>query len=391
MAVRIELCPSPRGPGFAILRIIGWAHAPGETTLSIQYNQNQKYLDAEGQWGPEFQHALAGMRQEGGVLVGEVGPLVVDALLATSLVGVMVRLQGAGSKTQAMLLGVGTILGSAARGRGATPQDVGGGLILSEADLQTLASAQTHPEPEPQPQPETPQPQPEPEPAAEPAPEPQPEPQPQPAPPPPSSPVPQARRSLMWLWLLLGTVILLAVLGVLAWKFNLPSLIRARLHPQPAQQQAAGPCDIAVIKDKSQAGELGFVQGCLGSSPSNQDILKVAEAAAAAGRCDAARRLFVHVAQGGDAQAALAYARRFDPQAKVDKQCTGDDPDTAAYWYRIPAEAGNVEAQRRVGMLLLQLHESGVEHDEGLKYLRQAAAAGDAEAKAALEKVNAPP
>jgi TPR repeat protein len=178
---------------------------------------------------------------------------------------------------------------------------------------------------------------------------------------------------------------------VLAWKFDLPGLIRARLHHQPAQQQAAGPCDIAAIKEKSQAGELGFVQGCLGSSPSNQDILKVAEAAAAAGHCDAARRLFVHVAQGGDAQAALAYARRFDPQAKVDKQCTGDDPDTAAYWYRIPAEAGNVEAQRRLGMLLLQLHASGIEHDEGLKYLRQAAAAGDAEAKAALEKANAPP
>ena len=388
MAVRIELYESPHGPGFAILRITGWSHAPRETTLSIQRNQDEKYLDAQGRWGPEFQHALDSMSQEGEMLVGEVGPLVVDALLASNNAIYRVRLQGAGSKAQATLRLVGTILGSAARGTGTIPQAAGGGLILSEADLrQTLAAAQPQPEPEPQPQPEEPQPQPEPESTPEPAPEPQIEPQPQPAPPPPS----QARRGLMWLWVLLGAVALLAVLGVLAWKFDLPGLIRARLHHQPAQQQAAGPCDIAAIKEKSQAGELGFVQGCLGSSPSNQDILKVAEAAAAAGHCDAARRLFVHVAQGGDAQAALAYARRFDPQAKVDKQCTGDDPDTAAYWYRIPAEAGNVEAQRRLGMLLLQLHASGIEHDEGLKYLRQAAAAGDAEAKAALEKANAPP
>ena len=385
MAVRIELFESPRGPGFANLKITGWTHAPEVSTLSIQRNQDGNFLDAQGRWGAEFQHALAGMSQDGEALVGMVGPLVVDALLASNNAAYMCRLQGAGSRDQAILQLMGTILGSAARCMGATSHAIGTGFILSEADLQTLAAAPTHPEPEPAPEPQPePQPQPEPEPAAEPAPEPQ-------SAPPPSSPVPQARRSLTWLWLLLGTVILLAVLGVLAWKFNLPGLIMARLHPQPAQQQAAGPCDIAAIKDKNQTGELGFVQGCLGSSPSNQDILKVAEAAAAAGHCDAARRLFVHVAQGGDAQAALAYAHRFDPDVKGDKQCAGDDPDTAAYWYRIPAEAGNVEAQRRLGLLLLQLHASGVEHDEGLKYLGQAAAAGDAEAKAALEKANAPP
>lgn len=376
MAVRIELFESPNGPGFATLRITGWAHAPEDSVLSIQRNQDGKFLDAQGRWGPEFQHALAGMSQEGEVLAGELGPLVVDALLASNNAVYMGRLQGAGSKDQSTLRLMGTILGSAARGTGATPHVTGTGFILGEEDLrQALAATQSPPEPESQS--ETPQP------------EPQPEPQPTPQPSPP--PVPQAKRSLTWPWLL-GAVALLAVLlGGLAWRFNLPDLIRARLHPQQAQPAAVGPCDIGGIKEKTQADELDFVQKCLGSSPSNQDILEVAEAAAAAGRCDAARRLFVHVAQGGDAQAALAYARRFDPQAKVDKQCTGADPDTAAYWYRIPAEAGNVEAQRRLGLLLLQLHESGIDHDEGLKYLRQAAASGDAEAKAALEKANASP
>lgn len=403
--VVIELLESPHGVGIGLLRITGWPHAPQETTFSIKRNQDGKSLDLQGNWGPGKPLPLSGMKkQEGDVLTGLVGPWIVDSLLASNNAVYRGTLQYGNVQAQATLQVDDKIQGSKARAAGVPNMDRGGELILSEEQLRTLLEhdATTQEQPASQESPEELQRRRQEEEQLRLAEE-------------------QrrqeeqrqeeqhrlaeeqrrqeeqglrkarARRRLFLLGSSLGVVALLAALGGLAWKFDLPGLIKAKLHHQQARQTVSGPCDVAGIQGKSPAGELGFVQGCLGSSPSSQDILKAAETAAAAGRCDAARRLFVHVAQGGDAEAALAYARRFDPQMKVDKQCAGDDPDTAAYWYKIPADAGNVEAQRRLGMLLLQLHASGVEHDEALRYLRQAAAAGDTEAKAALEKAHAQP
>ena len=402
--VVIELLESPYGAGIGLLRITGWPHPPQETTLTIRRNQDGKSLDLQGRWGPGEPFPLRGMQQEGDVLTGLVGPWIVDALLASTTAFYQGKLQ-CGAEQALATLQLANILGANARGAGPENLAMGGALILSEEQLRTVleqhvATAQQQPAPQKDAQ-ELVQPMPEQQRlvATE---QPNEEEQPLLAAEQHGSDEQRlqeqqqrrqslSRRRLVLLGSLLGVVALLAVLAGLAWRFDLPGLIEARLSRQQERPTATGPCEVAGIQGQSPAGELAFVQGCLGSSPSSQEILEVAEAAAAAGHCDAARRLFVHVAQGGDAEAALAYARRFDPEMKVDKRCAGDDPDTAAYWYKIPADAGNVEAQRRLGMLLLQLHPSGVEHDEALRYLRQAAAAGDAAAKAALEKVHAQP
>lgn len=103
--------------------------------------------------------------------------------------------------------------------------------------------------------------------------------------------------------------------------------------------------------------------------------------------CDAAMVLYNHAAQA-DEQYALALGRRLDPEGFQVQPCTqAADPITAAVWYQEAASAGDPTAQRRLGQLLIERESSGPLFEDGIRWLSQAAQAGDREAKELLAKL----
>jgi hypothetical protein len=373
MSLTVQLGESARGPGHAILRIAGWSSAPEATELSIQRNQDRRYLGHGGEWSATpVGHLLTGMSRDGDALIGPVGPSVVDALLATPNAVFRVELRAGATLDGGVLRMVGQLLGSNAAGSGA-PLDAGGlgGFILgTEPVTAAEPEAQRVPEPEP-PRPS--------EPDAD-------------APPRIDLPVREApsprqrRRTPRLALAALLVVLLLAAATVWQWRrggwpFGAPPTATQASAAAP-MTAPAGACDASAV---AQGGDLDFVQKCLASSPAPADIVRAADAAIAAGHCDAARRLYVHVAQGGDPAAATAYARKFDPDGFVPNACFDKpDPETAAYWYEAGAAAGDAHAQRQLGKYLVRQHASGYEHDRGVKLLQAAADSGDAEARQRL-------
>ena len=94
------------------------------------------------------------------------------------------------------------------------------------------------------------------------------------------------------------------------------------------------------------------------------------------------------VAAQSDAGVAARYAYLYDPDTFEASACIRNaDAETAAYWYEEPAAAGDVNAQRQLGKLLVGSHDSGVLRDQGESWLGRAAQAGDSEASALLEKL----
>jgi|GEM_PF-1968528 len=101
--------------------------------------------------------------------------------------------------------------------------------------------------------------------------------------------------------------------------------------------------------------------------------------------CDAAMIVY-HEAAQRDAAMAAEYARRYDPDTYTQGGCiAAPHGETAAYWYEKAAEEGDVTSQRQLGKILIQSYPSGILHEQGLQWLRQAAQAGDTEAQAILQ------
>jgi len=70
-------------------------------------------------------------------------------------------------------------------------------------------------------------------------------------------------------------------------------------------------------------------------------------------RADAAFLLLEYAADSGNAEAALAVGRYYDPTEKQPSGTIRKNPETAYDWYRIALKGGQPEAQRR----LEQLHQ----------------------------------
>lgn len=103
------------------------------------------------------------------------------------------------------------------------------------------------------------------------------------------------------------------------------------------------------------------------------------------GDCDAAYLLYDEAAKA-DPGMADQVARRFDPQDFTPSPCIASpNAIQAEEYYAHAAEGGLPHAQRRYGQLLIQDRTSGPAYKEGLEWLRQAAAAGDPDAKKLLQ------
>jgi hypothetical protein len=349
MPLRLELKASASGPGYGELTVIGWNQDADGLELSVQRNQDGRFLDEHGKWttNPVW-HDVSVLQPGGDKLSGEVGPWLVDPLMQNPQVAYMFELRNPEHRDKGVLRMSGQILSSQAAGSSVRRETHTRHENIPPPKTQT-------PSPPPPVHEPTPASEPQPEPKREPMPEPQPEPQPEPMPEPPPVPVtPRSKRPLI-----LGLLaLLLALAGGAAWYllpagFTLPGSggTVADSGGAIADLKAEGPCGAHAMTTGS---DLEFVQSCLKSAPTTDQVLAVIEAAKQANRCDIVQRLYAYKAQSGDARIAFAYAREYDPQTFKAGGCvTSADAETASYWYEIVVanDAANTEAKQRLEQL----------------------------------------
>ncbi len=365
MPLRIELKASSTGPGYGLLTVLGWNQPAGSIELSVQRNQDGRFLDESGDWttNPVW-HDVSVLEENAGTLSGEMGPWLVDPLVQNPQVAYMLELRGADHKDKGVLRMSGQILSSQAAGNSVRQES------------RTRHENAPPPKAEPVREPTIPKMTPPPV-------------EPPPPPPPPvtppaepeaslklgiapvaestlikqksteatsaSSPFPAhsasdepvKKRSMLPLYLILLALLLL-ISGGAAWYLG---LFATGALPGQGGTETAGPCGEEAM---SAGDDLAFVQGCLKSSPSTDQVLAVINAAKDAKRCNIVQRLYAHKAQSGDARIAFAYAQEYDPQTFKAGGCVDSaDAETAAYWYEIVVnhDASNTEAKQRLEQL----------------------------------------
>lgn len=222
------------------------------------------------------------------------------------------------------------------------------------------------------------------QPPAPPAPDPVPEP-PRPAPelavdrrePPPPEPQPRPAetRGGRPVALVAAVVLLLAlVAGGAWWWLNRPGPQSAEAPPAPPP--AAAP-----------ARNLEAARKALAAEPTADAALALGKEHLAAKDLDGAFLLFRAGAEKGSTEAAVILGGFYDPATwtKETSPLPAANADQAANWYRRAAEAGDAEAQYRLGMVLKSGKTEGPDGPEqAVTWLRKAAEQGNAKAKEAL-------
>lgn len=373
---KIELRPlSDPKPGVGQLVIIGGNVTGKGMSVDIQRNQDEHFLQDNGQWGSHpFKFQLPELETDAdGNLTAVVDKQIVDPLLENPHATNMARFYGPD----------GAELGSARikLARDLLPSGASG----STPSLEAGAAINT---PEPPPTPE-PTPVPIPENSTAPA-DPEPE-LPTAEPEPPKASKAGSRR---WLWLALAILLLVIILGAAAW-FSLSAREDEPNESETAQEEvqaeeetskpepepeedtaneastestnaepttptpeeppvavAAAPCSLQRMDEQD---ELAFIQGCTATDGEGAAaILDVIDEALANEHCGIARRLYAHEALSGDIQAALGYARQFDPEQHSPSACFPEpDAETAIFWYQTAQgiDAENTEASQRLEAL----------------------------------------
>lgn len=373
MPLRWELKASATGPGYAILTVYGWQQEAGNLALStlelsVQRNQDGRYLDESGEWTTHpVWHDVSALKAgepplnqaplNQAPLSSEFGPWLVDPLMRNPQVAYMLELRGPDHKDKGVLRMIGQILSSQAAGNS----------VRQDARFRHAATPPPSPSPAPAPAPiidvAAPVRKAEPSPAAV-----TPEVLAEASSSLPSMPFhqPLAPSSLMApdapvlaetkrskLPLILTAVAALLILGgAAAWWF-LPRDVLSALGAGMAGAAAdvQGPCGSTAME--ATTNDLEFVQACVQASPSSEQVLATIEAAKDAHRCNIVQRLYAHKAQAGDGRIAFAYAREYDPDTFSGGCVKSADAETATYWYEIAIanDPGNTEAKQRLEQL----------------------------------------
>lgn len=377
--VKILVQASDRGPGFATLTISNWRGGKPPTSMCIQRNQDQKFLGSGGSWSSTpVWHDIAPMSKKSDTLSATVGPSFVDPLLSSPNAAYLARTRAEdGAEEASGVVFMGQVLSSRAMGTQDRPSEWGDGFF-------DMSEPVSEPEPPPVEEPEVVDPVEVPE------------------PPPVQPPIvtKEKKESKRPLFLILAAIGAALIIGILLWFLfgRTPATSPApeedtnkvvteteedtgdevdAVEPESAAS-ASDACDIGSLKPNQQTQ---FLQGCLATSPDAAKIIRTYEAAEKAGECDMGRRLMIFVSQKGDAEVASDFAHRMDPDFHKASACQpAPDAESAAYWYEIPAAAGDVEAQRQLGKLITARGSSDFEYDRGVDFLQQAADAGDTEA-----------
>lgn len=338
--LRIELKAAQSGqPGYGELTVHGWQEGGDGIELTVQRNQDGRYLGANGEWdtSPSW-HGLDGLSLAEEKLNGEVGPWLIDPLMLDPQMAYMLQLRNEDGSDKGVLRILGTLLSSKAAGNSSHDEK------KVERKTAPVVAPVVEPEPAPLPEPEA-----EPEPVELFLDEPLfAEPEPDPVPPPP--PVVEKKPSKLPLILII--LLLVLALAAAAWWFLLRKPSADDTAAAPSATPTAGEAAVCSAQALSEGSEdLTFIQACLKSSPSSEQVLAVIAAAKEAKRCGVVQRLYAHKAQSGDAAIAYAYAREYDPQHHTGGGCIeAADGETAAYWYEIAVnnDPGNQDASQRL-------------------------------------------
>lgn len=211
-----------------------------------------------------------------------------------------------------------------------------------------------------------------------------------PPPPPAAPPMPQApvadpapersgggaRRGRPALLTVLALLLLLVLAGAAAWWV---------LDAPPADAPVAeAPPPATAAPEPEPQPTLEAARAALADNPPAAEARTLGEAHLAARDREGAFLLLRYAAEQGDAVAARAVAALYDPAtwSAETSPLPAPNAEQAAQWYRRAAEAGDAEAQYRLGMLL---RDGGVESADGAEvWLRRAAGQGHTGAKEAL-------
>jgi len=158
---------------------------------------------------------------------------------------------------------------------------------------------------------------------------------------------------------------------------------------QPIKEPIAPPVEPPQASSPSQPALTGvaFVRSYLADNPAPDAIFDRGSEAEQAGDCDAALVLFNTAANRDPAQAGR-LAQRYDPDSFSAGRCIGQpDAPYAIIYYADAANAGDIEAQRRLGQLLTARESWGPTYEEGMNWLRRAADAGDQQARDSLQQL----
>jgi hypothetical protein len=337
-------------PGRAQLRLHGIAAEAGNLRLQIRRNQGpDTYLGGEGRWqsSPDFWFPVAASGRTAtadGIDIA-VGPEVVDPI-AASLAGnaFQVTIETPAGTSSATIV---------------IPQHP---ILLASG----AAGAPQRPAPEPEPAPPPPPPEPEPAP---------------PAPPPPTlkadpDRAPIERPSGSRFGLIVVIIIVILALAAGAYFFRDKLFGGKEAAPPPAAPAQS---------------ELEQIKTFLTANPNAPERLAKARETLAACQLNWASTLYRELGQAGDAEAALAMGRLYDPKDPVCPAVGAPNrtvsSDTAEFWYRKAIEAKSVEAQRRLGAMLVAAGKDTPKYQEGIDLLKQAGAQGDADAAAKLKEL----
>ena len=330
--IKVQVLPDPvQGPGYAIMTMEGSAvELAGNLSFSIARNQDGRFLARDGQWQPTETWLEPQEQQvEGAQVRCWVGNEVVDALLANPQMQYRILVKATEQSFQGIMrLSSGLFPSSARAVAAAAPVQA-----VSQPEQEVVAAEPVNVDP-----------------------------------PPPPPPAPAAKRNIM-VPVLLGLLALVLLGGALWWllgKGDSPSMAEVQTTDQavvaqepapkeepelpepepqePAPEQTAvdvvaepepppAPCSVQALAESKD--DLAYLQLCVQTRPSTEEIFAVIEAGKAAQKCDLIQRLYAHAAQTGNAAVALAYAKEFDPLTFAGGCFTAPEPETAAYWYEI--------------------------------------------------------
>lgn len=156
--------------------------------------------------------------------------------------------------------------------------------------------------------------------------------------------------------ILLACVSLLVFAALIWWFFLREGEAQKNIAADPAATQKEQPAVVAkdnVVpqsKNESNICKLGFSQddkalldACMASKPSDEELLKLASASFAKGRCMIGTRIYSSLGRTGAKGAALAYARFFDPKSNQQSDCVKKDGSQAKYWYEKSLKSSDPE------------------------------------------------
>lgn len=308
---------TPIQPGFALLLLKGWKGDAEGVTISVVRNQDRLYLDSHGDWvSGEIFLALPPLIQNEETPCVQVGPSLIDPLLANRQAAYRITIKDGSNKDMGILTIAEGLLSSQAGGENPLPENI---QTLNDTPIVQPMSVQ---EPEPVVL----------EPVAE----------------KPVSQLPQKPKSKLPLFA--GLAILLLLLAAAGWWFTRKPEPAIPAAPPAPVAKITGPCG---DEQMASGNEMAFVKGCLRSQPSSAQLLDVIAKAKAAKHCDIAQRLYAYKAQSGDTQMAVRYAQEYDPKTAKPGGCFNPDAETAAYWYEsvVNQDPQNNEAKARLAEL----------------------------------------